>query len=177
MWFDWLCLVIVLAGAIVQAIRAGKVGGMGLPLFEACGVICAGVGATKLYEPLGLALGFGNNKWVMLIVLFVVFSVLAFLLARWLFSILSWSFESMDALFGFFLGIALGWVVANVVLRVIIEIQGGASGAVGVIVLGPEEARAQAPIANEIMNFRTWNAIMRLLFKAKLGPEFNPDVG
>lgn len=177
MWFDWMCLGIVLAGAILQAVRAGKAGGMGLPLFEACGVICAGVGATKLYPSLGLAFGLGNSRWVMLIVLFVVFSVLAFLLARWLFSVLAWSFESMDALFGFFLGIALGWVVANVVLRVIIEVQGGASGAVGAIVLGSDEARVQAPIANEIMNFRTWNAIMRLLFKAKLGPDFNPDVG
>jgi hypothetical protein len=172
-----MCLGIVAVAAIVQSIRGAKAGGMGLPLFEACGVIVAGVGATKLYGPLGLAFGMGNNKWVMLIVLFVVISVIGFLVARWLFSILGWSFESMNALMSFFWGIAAGWVIANVVLRVIIEIQGGPSGAVGAVVLGPEEARAQAPIANEIMNFRTWNALMRLLFKARLGPDFNPDVG
>ncbi|MBM3314538.1 CvpA family protein [candidate division WOR-3 bacterium] len=177
MWYDWMCLGIVLAAAITQSIRGTKAGGMGLPLFEALGIIVAGFAATKLYAPLGRALGLGDNKWIALIAIFVVLCVVAFLVARWLFTILSWSFESMNAMFSFLWGVAAGWVIANVALRVVIEIQGGATGAVGAIVLGSEEVRRQAPIANEIMNFRTWHAIMRLLFKAKLGPDFNPDVG
>ena len=38
-WFDWMTLAIILAIAILQAIRANKVGGMGLPLFETANLL------------------------------------------------------------------------------------------------------------------------------------------
>ena len=53
---------------------------------------------------------------------------------------------------------------------------GGVSGTGG----GNGEIAAQmanSPVAREVYQFRTWNALMRLLFKARLGPEFNPDEG
>jgi fructose-1,6-bisphosphatase/inositol monophosphatase family enzyme len=64
--------------------------------------------------------------------------------------------------------VAAGWVIAHMVLRIIIMSQ-GEHGAVA-------EAMVNAPIAREVYQFRTWNALMQLLFKAKLGPDFNPDV-
>lgn len=173
--YDWVCIGIMLVGAIVQAIRASKSGGMGLPLFEALGVIVAAVGANKLGPMFGLAMHV--QAWIVMLVIFVVLSVVAFLVARWLFSILAWSFESMDALFGALWGVVLGWAVASVVLHVVVEIQ-GPGGALAAVAMNPEaEVRAQMPIVNEVLNFRTWKALMGLLFKAKLGPEFNPDIG
>jgi hypothetical protein len=32
-------------------------------------------------------------------------------------------------------------------------------------------------VAREVFSFRTWNALMRLLFKAKFGPDLDPDIG
>ncbi|MGB9742234.1 MAG: hypothetical protein ACP5JB_04470 [candidate division WOR-3 bacterium] len=165
-WFDWLALGIVLGVAIIQTVRTAKAGGMGLTLFEAAGLIVAGAGANALAGTLAQTVGI--QPQVMLIVLFLIFAVLAFIIARWLFGLTGWSFESLDGLFGFFWGIAAGWVIAHMVLRIIIMSQ-GEHGAVA-------EALINAPIAREVYSFRTWNALMQLLFKAKLGPDFNPDV-
>jgi hypothetical protein len=174
-WYDWMSIGICLATGIVQAIRGSRAEGMSLPLFEGIGVIVAAVGAVKLAQPLGLSLHV--RPWVVMVIVFVVLVVVAFLVARWLFSILAWSFGSLDGFFSFVWGVAAGWAIANLVLHIVIDIQ-GPTGAVAAVVLSTDPAvRAKAPIANEIVNFRTWNAIMRLLFKAKLGPDFNPDVG
>lgn len=167
LWFDWMVLAIVAGAAVIQAIRAGKAGGMGLPLFEAAGVIVAAAGATGLSGPLAEVLHM--QKATAMIVLFVVFTVLAFVVGRSLFSLTNWSFQSMDGFFGFLWGVALGWVIAHMVLRILIESQG---------TNGPVAANMDtAIIAREVFQFRTWNSLMQLLFKAKLGPDFNPDVG
>jgi hypothetical protein len=55
------------------------------------------------------------------------------------------------------------------VLRIIIMSQGG-NGEIAA-------QMANSPVAREVYEFRTWNALMRLLFKARLAPEFNPDEG
>ncbi|MEO0009314.1 MAG: hypothetical protein ABIK22_00230 [candidate division WOR-3 bacterium] len=165
-WFDWMSLGIVVGVAIIQTVRTGKAGGMGLTLFEAAGLVAAAVGATGLAGSLAQVIGV--QPVVMLIVLFLIFAVLAFIFAHWLFGVTGWSFESLDGLLGFFWGVAAGWVIAHMVLRIVIMSQ-GENGAVA-------EVMANAPIAREIYSFRTWNALMALLFKARLGPEFNPDV-
>lgn len=165
-WFDWMSLGIVLAVAIIQTVRTGKAGGMGLTLFEAAGLVAAAVGANSLAGSLAPVIGV--QPVVMLIVLFLVFAVLAFIFAHWLFGVTGWSFESLDGLLGFFWGVTAGWVIAHMVLRIIIMSQ-GEHGAVA-------EVMANAPIAREIYSFRSWNALMALLFKARLGPDFNPDV-
>jgi len=166
-WFDWMTLGIVLAVAIVQAIRAGKAGGMGLPFFEGIWMVVAAAGATGLSGPVAQALHL--QKATVMIILFVIFAVLAFVVGRWLFALTNWSFQSMDGLFGFIWGVGMGWAIAHMVLRIVIESQ----GTNGAVAAGMETA----PIAREVFQFRTWNALMQLLFKAKLGPEFNPDVG
>ncbi|MEO0085919.1 MAG: hypothetical protein ABIK37_04750 [candidate division WOR-3 bacterium] len=166
-WFDWMTLGIVLATAVIQAVRAGKAGGMGLPLFEGAGVIVAATGATGLSGPLAQALNM--QKATVMIILFIVFTVLAFVVGRGLFSLTNWSFQSMDGFFGFVWGFAMGWAIAHMVLRIIIESQ----GTNGPVAAGMENA----VIAREVFQFRTWNSLMQLLFKAKLGPDFNPDVG
>jgi hypothetical protein len=165
-WFDWLALGIVLGVAIIQTIRTSKAGGMGLTLFEAGGLVVAALGANALAGSLAQMLGV--QLAVMMVVLFLLFAVLAFIFAHWLFGVTGWSFESLDGLLGFFWGIAAGWVIAHMVLRIIIISQ-GEHGAVA-------EAMVNAPIAREVYYFKTWNALMQLLFKAKLGPDFNPDV-
>ncbi len=165
-WFDWMSLGIVVGVAIIQTVRTSKAGGMGLTLFEAAGLVAAAVGANGLAGSLAQAIGV--QPVVMLIVLFLIFSVLAFIFAHWFFGVTGWSFESLDGLLGFFWGVIAGWVIAHMVLRIIIMSQ-GENGAVA-------EVMANAPIAREVYSFRTWNALMALLFKARLGPEFNPDV-
>jgi hypothetical protein len=166
-WYDWMTLVIVVGGTIIQTVRGIKAGGMGLPLFEAGGVIAAAVGATAFTH--GLAAMISVSESVVLLVLFLVFSFVGFIVARWLFTLTGMSFESLDGLFSFIFGLVLAWTVAHMVLRIVIMSQGG-NGEVAA-------QMANSPVAREVFQFRTWNALMRLLFKAKLSPDFNPDVG
>jgi hypothetical protein len=166
-WYDWMTLVIVIGGTIVQTVRGSRAGGMGLPLFEAGGVVVAAVGATAFTH--GLAGLIRVSESVVLLVLFLAFSVLAFIVARWLFTLTAFSFQSLDGFFSFLFGLVLAWTVAHMVLRIIIMSQGG-NGEIAA-------QMANSPVAREVYQFRTWNALMRLLFKARLAPEFNPDEG
>lgn len=166
-WYDWMTLAIVVGGTIAQTVRGGKAGGMGLPLFEAAGVVVAAVAATAFGH--GLAGVIRVSESVVVLVLFLVFSLLAFIVARWLFTLTGMSFQSLDGLFSFFFGLVLAWTVAHMVLRIVIMSQGG-NGELAANM-------ANSPVAREVFQFRTWNALMGLLFKAKLGPDFNPDVG
>jgi len=165
--YDWMSLGIVVGVAIIQTVRGVKAGGLGLPMFEAAGLIVAAVGATKLAGPLGASLHV--RAGTVMIVLFLVFGVLAFVLGRWLFSVTGTSFQSLDGFFSFVFGLVAGWTVAYMVLRIIIESQ-GANGALASVA-------ATSPVVREVYLFHTWNKIMAVLFRAKLGPEFNPDVG
>jgi hypothetical protein len=166
-WYDWMTLLILVAVTIIQTVRGSKAGGMGLPLFEAAGVIVAAVASTALSHPLAGMVHVGDG--VALIVLFLVFAALAFVLGRWLFTVTSLSFESLDGFLSFLFGLVMAWTIAHMVLRIVVVSQGG----------GGELASnmATSPVAREVFSFRTWNALVRLLFRAKLGPEIDPDVG
>lgn len=166
-WFDWVTLGILVVVTVVQTIRGSKMGGMGLPMFEGLGLVVAAVAATTLAGPLAGVVNM--QKAVVLIVLFLLFSVLAFVVAHWLFSLTGWSFQSMDGFFSFVFGLIAAWAIANMVLRIIIASQP----------MNGELAMhaADSPVVREVFQFRTWNALMRLLFRAKLGPEIDPDVG
>ncbi|MGQ9678515.1 MAG: hypothetical protein ACUVUD_04465 [bacterium] len=165
-WFDWMALAVVLGGGIIQTLRTSKAGGMGLTLFEFGGLIVAALGAVNLSGSFAQVLGM--QRIVMMVVLFIVFSVIGFVIARWFFGLTGWSFESLDGFFGFVWGVGAGVVVAHMVLRVMIESQ-GPNGSIATNLVN-------APIAREVFYFKTWNALLNLLFKAKLGPDFNPDV-
>ena len=167
-WFDWMVLAIVLVIAVLQTIRALKVGGMGQAVFDGALLVVAAVGATQFAKPVALMVGI--EKWIVMLVLFVVLGVGAFILGRFLFNVTQWSFQSLDGVFAFIGGAVCGWTIAHMVLRIIIEAQGGATGEVGATI-------ENALIAREIYQFRGWNWLVGLLFKAKLGPDFNPDVG
>src|SRR5512136_1645883 len=117
-WYDWMTLAIVVGGTTIQTVRGSKAGGMGLPLFEAIGVIVAAVGATAFTH--GLASTIHVSESVVLLVLFLVFSVLAFIVARWLFTLTGMSFQSLDGFFSFVFGLVLAWTVAHMVLRIVI---------------------------------------------------------
>ena len=166
-WYDWMTLLILVAVTIIQTVRGSKAGGMGLPLFEAAGVVVAAVGATA-FSP-SLAGSLHMSEGVVLLVLFLVFAVLAFIFGRWLFTVTALSFESLDGFFSFLFGLVMAWTIAHMVLRVVIASQ-GSNGELATHV-------ASSPVVREIFTFRTWNALMKLLFKAKLGPDFNPDQG
>jgi uncharacterized membrane protein required for colicin V production len=166
-WFDWLVLAVVVVVAIVQTVRGTKAGGMGLPMFEAAGLVVAAVAAGKFAGPLAEATHL--SKAMVLTVTFVLLAALAFVAGRWLFGLTGWSFQSMDGFFSFVFGVVAGWTFGYMILRIIIESQ-GYNGEVATLMVN-------SPVAREIFSFRTWNALLRLLFKAKLGPDFNPDVG
>lgn len=166
-WFDWMTLAIVLGVAVVQTIRGSKVDGMGLPLFDAAGLVIAAVAATKLSG--GVAQALHLEKTLVMLVLFVLLGVGAFVAGRWLFTVTEWSFGTMDGFFSFVFGVVAGWTIAHMVLRIIIESQ-GVTGPVG-------SAIGSAIVAREVFEFRGWNWLMQLFFKARLGPEFDPDVG
>ena len=166
-WYDWMTLVIVVGGTIIQTVRGSKAGGMGLPLFEAVGVVVAAVATTAFSSKLAEMTHVREST--VMIVLFLAFSALAFIVGRWLFTLTALSFQSLDGFFSLMFGLVLAWTVAHMVLRITIASQG----------LNGELATnmASSPVAREVFSFRTWNALMKLLFKAKLGPDFDPDVG
>ena len=158
-WFDWMTLAIIVVVAIVEAVRGSKSGGFGLPLFDAAGVILAAVAATNLSSPVAQALSM--QKSLVMLIMFALFTVGAFIVGYWLFGLTGWSFQSLDGLLGFLFGAATGWAVAHMVLRLLLESQ-GYTGPVG-------SAMPNAIIAREIFEFRGWNWVMNLLFKAKFG--------
>jgi uncharacterized membrane protein YhhN len=166
-WYDWMTLGILVVVTITQTVRGSKAGGMGLPLFEAGGLIVAAVAATAFAGPLASMAHMRGG--VTLMVLFTGMGVLAIILARWLFTITGLSFQSLDGFFSFIFGLVAAWTIAHMVLRIVMESQ-GVNGEIATQI-------ANAPVAREIFQFRTWNRIMGLLFNAKLGPEINPDVG
>ncbi len=122
-WYDWMTLAILVVVTIIQTVRGSKAGGMGLPMFEAAGMVAAAVGATALCHP--VAGSVQASEGAVLIVLFLVFAVLAFVLGRWLFTITTLSFESLDGFLSFLFGLAMAWTVAHMVLRVVMVSQGG----------------------------------------------------
>lgn len=166
-WYDWLTLAIVVGGTIVQAVRGSKAGGMGLPLFEGAGLVVAAVASTALTGPLAEVTH--AQRSVVMIGLFLVLGVLAFVGGRWLFSLTGLTFQSLDTFFSIVFGLVGAWAIAHMVLRIIIESQ-GYNGEV-------MSQMANSPVAREVFSFRTWNALMRLLFRARLGPELDPDIG
>ncbi|MBM3313101.1 hypothetical protein FJY70_00750 [candidate division WOR-3 bacterium] len=166
-WYDWTALVMVVVGTIIQTIRGSKAGGMGLPFFEAAGVAAAATAATSFYPRLAETTRLKGS--LVLPVLFLLLAVLGFVVARWLFAITRLSFQSLDGFFSFMFGLVLTWAVAHMFLRVVMVWQ----GATGELATKIDEL----PVAREIYQFRTWNALLKLLFKAKLGPELDPDIG
>jgi hypothetical protein len=164
-WYDWVTLVIMAAVTIIQTVRGIRAGGVGLPFFEAAGVVVAAAAATSLAH--GLAGAIRSQESTVMLVLFIVFSVLAFFVARWLFALTALSFQSLDGILSLLCGLLAAWAVAHMFLRIMIGSEGGESA----------EAIANSPVAREVFQFRTWNELIRVLFKVKAGPDFDPTEG
>ena len=160
-WYDWVTVVIMLTVIVIQTMRGSKAGA-GLALFEAAGVVIAVVAATAFSH--GLAGMIHVREDTVMFVLFIAFLALAFIVARWLFALTALSFQSLDGIFSLLFGVVMAWAVANMFLRIMMASEGGESA----------EVMANSPVAREVFQFRTWNALLRLLFKAKAGPDFDP---
>ena len=160
-WFDWMTAGIILAVAIVEFVRARTSGGFGQVLFDAIALIIAALGSTWLAQPLGSVIG--GERWLLTLILFAVLSIGVLIISRVLFSFTEWSSDSFDSLLSILFGIACGWIIANMVLRIIILKQGD---------LGPVNAMmANAPIAREVFQFRLWNSLIEWFSNLNLGPE------
>ncbi len=159
---DILGIGVILFFAILQTIRGRN--GMGKPLFEMIGVIIAAFASVSWYE--GLAKISGISPALAIAILFILLGFLSIFFANLLFSITDWSFESLDMFFSFFFGIALGWAVSHILFNLLILSYGKASP----FAYAVEESR----VAKEILEFKTFKAIIALLYRAKLGPEITP---
>jgi hypothetical protein len=166
-WYDWITLLILVVVTIIQTVRGSKAGGMGLPLFEAAGVVVAAVAATAFSS--SLAGTIRVDEGTVLFVLFVGLAVLAFMVGRGLFTLTGLTFESLDGFFSFLFGLVMAWTIAHMVLRGAMMSQ-GSNGEIATNI-------ANSPVVREVFSFRTWNALMRLMFKANLGPDIDPDAG
>jgi hypothetical protein len=164
-WYDWVTLMIMAIVTVVQTVRGVRAGGVGLPLFEAAGVVVAAAAATSFVH--GLAGPIHARDSTVMLPLFIAFSVLAFIVAHWLAALTTLSFQSFDGVFSLFCGLVMAWAVAYMFLRIMI---GSAEGEAA-------KAIANSPVAREVFQFRTWNALIRLLFKVKSGPDFDQDLG
>lgn len=159
-WHDWVTLAIMAAVVVVQIIRGSKTSA-GLIMFEAAGAVIAAAAATA-FAP-GLAGVTHVSEYTVIFVLFVVFLVVAFLLAHMLYAMTGLSFQSFDGFLSLFFGLVLAWAVAHMFLRIMIgSVEGDGAQAI-----------ANSPVAREVFQFRTWNALMRLLFKVK-GSDIDP---
>ena len=164
-WYDWITLVIMALVTIIQTVRGIRAGGFGLPLFEAAGVVVAAAAAASSAHGLAGAIHF--QEGTVMLALFIAFSVLAFIVARWLFALTTLSFQSLDGILSLLCGLVMAWAVAHMFLRIMIGSAEGES----------VEAIANSPVAREVFQFRTWNALMRLLFNVKVGSDFDPTEG
>ena len=161
-WYDQVVLVIMVIVTIAQTIRGVRAGGVGLPLFEAAGVVIAAAGATAMAHL--LAGSIRAEEDVVLLVLFIVFSVLAFFVAHWFAALTALSFQSLDGIFSFLCGVVMAWAIANMFFRIMMASAGGEAAA----------AIANSPVAREVYQFQSWNELMRLLFNVKGGQSFDP---
>jgi hypothetical protein len=139
----------------------GSKAGFGLPLFEAAAAVVAVLAAAALSR--GLAGAIHANQGVILPVLFVVFAAIALVVADWLFALTRWSFKSHGGAYSILFGIVLGWVIAYVFLGIVVTAQGAN---------GVATEMAHSPVAREVYQFRTWNALLRLFTPARHGPNF-----
>jgi hypothetical protein len=163
-WYDWITLVIMALVTVIQTVRGVRAGGMGLPLFEAAGVVLAAVAATAFAHT--LAGPIQARDTTMMLVLFIVFSVLAFFVARWLFELTALALQPYDGIFSVLCGLVMAWAVAHMFLRIMVGSAGSESA----------DIIANSPIAREVYQFQSWKALMRLLFN-KAGPDFDPTQG
>ena len=161
-WYDVLTLAIMVVVTTVQTIRGVRAGGMGLPLFEAAGVVVAVAATTALSHDLAGAIH--AEESTVMFALFVAFVLVAFFVGRWLFALTGLSLQSLDGIFSFFCGLVMAWAVAHMFLRIMMTSEPGVAA----------EMIAGSSVAREVFWFRTWNALMRLLFNAQVGADFNP---
>jgi hypothetical protein len=164
-WYDWLTLAIMALVTIIQTVRGIRAGGFGLPLFEAAGIIVAAAAAPSFAR--GLAGALHSRESTAMFMLFIVFSFIAFVVARWLFALTGLTFHSLDGILSVFCGLVMAWAVAHMFLKIMVGSAEGESG----------EVIANSPVAREVLQFRTWNALLRLLFKVKTGEDTGPDLG
>jgi uncharacterized membrane protein required for colicin V production len=158
-WYDYMTLAIIIVVTVVQSIRGVRAGGFGLPLFESAGVVVAAVLATAIGRE--LARQIHVNEGTVMFALFVVLSIAAFVVARYLFALTALTFQSLDGVLSVFCGVVMGWAVAHMFLRIMMGSEPGQFA----------DTIASSPVAREIFQFRTWNALMRVFFKAQSGQE------
>jgi len=162
-WHDWVTLAIMATGIVVQTVRGSKTSG-GLMMLEAAGGVIAAAAATASAP--GLAGAIHTSEYTVLFVLFVVFLVLAFLIAHWLYAMTGLSFQSLDGILSLFFGLVMAVTVAHMFLRIMI---GSAEGESAQVI-------ANSPVAREVFQFQSWNSLLQLLFKTKAS-DVNPDLG
>jgi hypothetical protein len=160
-WYDWLALLVLAVVTVTQVVRGSKAG-FGLTLLEAAAAAVVAVLATWLGT--GLANLIRLNTGLVLLVVFLILAFPALVAARWLFALTGWSFRSHDGAYSIIFGLALGWVVAHMLLRVIVGVQGPRGDLAKHI--------TAMPVAREVFQFRTWNALTSLLFTARHGPAY-----
>lgn len=158
-FLDVLIPLFILIVAIIQAVR-GK-GGIGKTLFEMIAFILAVVLANKYKEGLSSLIKL-DVSWTFLII-FIILLVIFLYVAYLLFNITEWSLGNLDSFFSFLFGIAIGWIIAFVVIK-FLYLKYTKESEIGFLL-------SSSKMANEIYYFNTYNKIVELLYKAKLGPE------
>ncbi|MCS7250002.1 MAG: CvpA family protein [candidate division WOR-3 bacterium] len=158
-FLDILIPLFILIVAIIQAIR-GK-NGMGRILFEMIAFIMALVIANRYKEGIStlLKLDISLTFLITFIVLLIIFIYLAYLL----FNITEWSLGNLDSFFSFIFGIAIGWVLCFSVIK-FLYLKYTENSEIGFLL-------SSSKMANEIYYFKTYNKILELLHKARLGPQ------
>jgi hypothetical protein len=156
---DLLGISLLLFFAILQSYR-GK-DGFGKTFLEMIGIIIASAIAVAWYPGLARAVGLSESST--LLILFFLVGFLFFLAADLLATIADISFESWDSLLSFFFGLGLGWAFCHILFRFLLLIY-GKNSSFGLAV-------ENSWVAKEILDFRTFKALVSLLYRAKLGPE------
>ncbi|MEO0100140.1 MAG: hypothetical protein ABIK99_05495 [candidate division WOR-3 bacterium] len=156
---DLLGILVILFFAILQAFRGRN--GFGKPFLEMLGVIITAAISVSWYPGLARAVGLPESST--LLILFLVIGFIFFIGANVLANFADISSESWDSLLSFFLGIGLGWAVCHILFRFLLLIYGRNSN------FG--YAVEDSWVAKEVLEFRSFKALVSLLYRARLGPE------
>lgn len=162
---DYVTLAIIAFFVALQTIRGSK--GMGRIFFEMVGVIVATIISVNWYQ--GLVNIFGMKDYVAFALLFLITVILMLIIATVLTIYVGWALEGFDTFFSFIFGVVIGWAAAYIFLKSLLLYYGDASE-IGLRI-------NESPIGQEILNFRTFQALINLFRKTQVGPDVNPNIG
>jgi uncharacterized membrane protein required for colicin V production len=153
-WIDVLLAVVILAWVLLEVRRD-----FGRSLFDAVAVLVSMRMALLLYPSAVGAFSFAGSphgsRGLALATLFVVFSAIALVLAKYLHSATQWTMDSFDPIFGCLFGVTSGVMMAHMMVRILALIYTTKQGLPSFL--------ADSGLGAELLYFKTYHEVAEFL--------------